>query len=247
MEELKERGYIIFNKEIPQERVEYGRQQINDKVNYYRLKGFIDNDLMKRANLRLNSNLDYLKYRVSNNNNSSDAGIFHRDIHSYAGVPEIYTCLTYLDESIMEIIVGSHKKISIPLMEAITYLKKRKKIKMKPDDIIVASYVGRPQTQDEYNRNLFMLAEYYNAKIGFENDRGELIAYAKRHRKLHKLQEEFAMLDKRELRSRNVRRQYGMHMTEQRKRQGELYIRDWLVTPRHTDEDGNVTLNLHKI
>lgn len=127
------------------------------------------------------------------------------------------------------------------------YVIKRPNNLSKPDDIIVASYVGRPQTQDEYNRNLFMLAEYYNAKIGFENDRGELIAYAKRHRKLHKLQEEFEMLDKRELRSRNVRRQYGMHMTEQRKRQGELYIRDWLVTPRHTDEDGNVTLNLHKI
>lgn len=127
------------------------------------------------------------------------------------------------------------------------YVIKRPNNISKPDDIIVASYVGRPQTQDEYNRNLFMLAEYYNAKIGFENDRGELIAYAKRYRKLHKLQEEFEMLDKRELRSRNVKRQYGMHMTEQRKRQGELYIRDWLITPRHTDEDGNVTLNLHKI
>ena len=127
------------------------------------------------------------------------------------------------------------------------YVIKRPNNISKPDDIIVASYVGRPQTQDEYNRNLFMLAEYYNAKIGFENDRGELIAYAKRYRKLHKLQEEFEMLDKRELRSRNVKRQYGMHMTEQRKRQGELYIRGWLITPRHTDEDGNVTLNLHKI
>ena len=127
------------------------------------------------------------------------------------------------------------------------YVIKRPNNLSKPDDIIVASYVGRPQTQDEYNRNLFMLAEYYNAKIGFENDRGELIAYAKRYRKLHKLQEEFEMLDKRELRSRNVRRQYGMHMTEQRKRQGELYIRDWLITPRHTDADGNTQLNLHKI
>mgnify|MGYP006139919109 FL=1 len=48
---------------------------------------------MKRANKKLNMNLDYFKYRVSNNNNSSDAGSFHRDIHSYAGVPEIYTCL----------------------------------------------------------------------------------------------------------------------------------------------------------
>ena len=127
------------------------------------------------------------------------------------------------------------------------YVIKRPNNLSKPDDIIVASYVGRPRTQDEYNQNLFMLAEYYNAKIGFENDRGELIAYAKRYRKLHKLQEEFEMLDKRELRSRNVRRQYGMHMTEQRKRQGELYIRDWLTTPRNTDEDGNVMLNLHNI
>lgn len=117
----------------------------------------------------------------------------------------------------------------------------------KPDDIIVASYVGRPQSQDEYNRNLFMLAEYYNAKIGFENDRGEVIAYAKRFRKMHLLQEEFEMLDKRELRSKTVKRQYGMHMTEQRKAQGELYIRDWLVSGRGANEDGEVTLNMHKI
>lgn len=117
----------------------------------------------------------------------------------------------------------------------------------KPDDIIVASYVGRPQSQDEYNRNLFMLAEYYNAKIGFENDRGEVIPYAKRFRKMHLLQEEFEMLDKRELRSKTVKRQYGMHMTEQRKAQGELYIRDWLVSGRGVDEEETVTLNLHKI
>ena len=127
------------------------------------------------------------------------------------------------------------------------YVIKRPNNLSKPDDIIVASYVGRPETQDEYNRNLFLLADYYNAKIGFENDRGELIAYAKRYRKLHKLQEEFEMLDKRELQSRNVRRQYGMHMTEQRKRQGELYIRDWLISPRSTDENGKVRLNLHEI
>lgn len=104
--------------------------------------------------------------------------------------------------------------------------------------MIVASYVGRPKTSDEYNRNLFMLADYYGCKIGFENDRGEVIAYAKRHRKLHRLQEEFEMLDKKELRSRTVKRQYGMHMTEQRKQQGEIYIRDWLTTTRSVDEDG---------
>ena len=38
-----------------------------------------------------------------------------------------------------------------------------------------------------------------------------------------------------------------MHMTEGRKRQGEIYIRDWLNTVRSTDENKNQLLNLHKI
>ena len=127
------------------------------------------------------------------------------------------------------------------------YVVKRVNNISRPDDMIVASYIGRPQTLDEYNRSLFMLADYYGCKIGFENDRGDVIGYAKRHRKLHKLQEEFEMLDKKDLRSKNVRRQFGMHMTEARKRQGELYIRDWLNTVRSTDEDGVTVLNMHKI
>ena len=49
-----------------------------------------------------------------------------------------------------------------------------------PGDKIVATYFGRPHSQDEYNKNLFLLSYYYNAKIGFENDRGDVIGYAKR-------------------------------------------------------------------
>ncbi len=127
------------------------------------------------------------------------------------------------------------------------YVLKRVNNISRPDDMIVASYVGRPHSQDEYNRNMFMLADYYNAKIGFENDRGEVIAYARRHRKLNRLQEEFEMLDKKDLRSKTVKRQYGMHTTEARKRQGELYIRDWLNTVRSKNEDGSQVLNMHKI
>tara|TARA_R110001583_G_scaffold43049_2_gene136880 strand:+ start:13495 stop:15474 length:1980 start_codon:yes stop_codon:yes gene_type:complete len=127
------------------------------------------------------------------------------------------------------------------------YVIKRVNNISSPDDIIVASYVGRPQSSDDFNRNLFLLSDYYGCKIGFENDRGEVIPYAKRFRKMHKLQEEFEMLDKKELQSRNVKRQYGMHMTEARKKQGEIYIRDWLNTPRSTNVDGKKTLNLHKI
>jgi len=41
------------------------------------------------------------------------------------------------------------------------YVIKRVNPFSKPDDMIVASYVGRPASQDEYNRNLFLLAELY--------------------------------------------------------------------------------------
>ena len=38
-----------------------------------------------------------------------------------------------------------------------------------------------------------------------------------------------------------------MHTTEARKRQGELYIRDWLNTVRSVGENGEQILNMHKI
>jgi hypothetical protein len=127
------------------------------------------------------------------------------------------------------------------------YIIKRVNNMSYPDDCIVASYVGRPKSLDEYNKNLFALAQYYNAKIGFENDRGDVIGYAKRFRKLHWLQEEFQMLDKKELQSGTVKRNYGMHMTKERKLQGELYIRDWLNTPRGKTAEGDPILNVHRI
>jgi hypothetical protein len=127
------------------------------------------------------------------------------------------------------------------------YVIKRVNQYSQPDDIIVASYVGRPESQDTYNENLFMLAEYYNAPIGFENDRGEIIPFAKRKRKLMWLQKEFEMLHAKELQSKTVNRGYGMHMTIQRKLQAELYSRDWLETSRGKGEDDSPTLNVHKI
>lgn len=112
---------------------------------------------------------------------------------------------------------------------------------------IVASYVGRPSTQDEYNRVLFMLSDYYGAKIGFENDRGDVIGYAKRFKKLHMLEEEFEILDKKELQSKNVNRNFGMHMTTPRIDQGELYIRDWLNTVIGKNAEGNDIKILHTL
>jgi hypothetical protein len=118
-----------------------------------------------------------------------------------------------------------------------------------PDDMIVASYIGRPHSQDEYNDNLFLLAEYYNAKIGFENDRGNIIDYAKRKKKIPMLIEEIEIIDKSDnIHLKKLGRKYGMSMgSAERKGQGDIYFRDWLKTKRGVDADGNQIWNLHYI
>lgn len=128
----------------------------------------------------------------------------------------------------------------------VAYVMKRLS-KHRPDDVIVASYIGRPQFQDQYNENLFKLASYYNCKIGFENDRGDVIAYAKRFKLLHKLEGEFELDYAKDLKSSTVNRSYGIHMTTERKLQGALYLRDWLLKRRGVNSNGDVKLNLHMI
>jgi hypothetical protein len=129
-----------------------------------------------------------------------------------------------------------------------SYVIKRINPYSKPDDMIVAEYVARPATQDEYNRNMFMLAEYYNAKICFENDTGNVVDYAKRTRRLHLLVEEFDLYDGNVQVVRKLNRTYGISMnSRRRKEQAAIYLRDWLTEKREVNEDGKALLNLHKI
>ena len=129
------------------------------------------------------------------------------------------------------------------------YVIKRVNALSQPDDMIVASYIGRPDTQDEYNNTLFLLAKYYNARIGFENDRGEVIPFAKRHKLMQHLLPEVEIFDKTDnVRIRKLGRSYGMSMgSKERKGQAEIYLRDWLKTPRGRNESGEIRLNLHQI
>lgn len=121
------------------------------------------------------------------------------------------------------------------------------------DDRIVAQFVGRPKTKDEFCKAVFQLAEYYNAKVGFENDDMTLVDYAKRFRLLHMLESEFELAYDEKLKTSNskVSRKYGMHIgsgpLDERKLTGDDYIKDWLETRRTVSEDGNVQLNLHTI
>lgn len=119
----------------------------------------------------------------------------------------------------------------------------------QPDDLIVAEYVARPSGgQDEYNRIMFMIARYYNCKVGFENDRGNVIQYARTHKLLSWLQDEQDIYDKGEKVSNGLGRSYGMSMSNlKKKQQGALYLRDWLLTKRGIDVNGKAKLNLNLI
>ncbi len=118
----------------------------------------------------------------------------------------------------------------------------------KPDDQIVASFVGRPKTMDEFHRNVEKLAKWYNAKIGYENNAGQgLLSYFKSKNLTHLLAKEFELGYNENIPKSTVRRGFGMHIDGYRKKLGISYLADWLTKPWMTDENGVTYYNYHKI
>ena len=131
-----------------------------------------------------------------------------------------------------------------------TYVIKNPNMFSHPDDMIVASYVGRPESIDTYNDNLFRLAQYYNAKIGFENDRGDVIGYAKRYKLTHWLATTPDILSNTSKRKKKPgsTRSYGISLGNyQRKCDGEGFLADWLKQKRGANEDGEHFTNMDMI
>ena len=140
MEHLKSKGFLILRNVIPENKIKEAQLCINKKVNYSKLKPFLDEDVMGTLNKKLGTNLTYTKYRVSNNNNSSDAGNFHRDLQSYKPkeITNVFTCLAYLDTSYMELIKRSHKNVILPYNRINSFIKKNKiENKINPGDILI--------------------------------------------------------------------------------------------------------------
>lgn len=123
----------------------------------------------------------------------------------------------------------------------------------KPDFCIVASYIARPDSTDAFYRNLSLLAMYYNAMIGYENDRGDgLINYFKAKRLHNKwLLPEFELGFNENIASSSNKRGFGMHIgsgkDDIRRSQGDKYIDEWLREHRKTLDDGNKLYGYHTI
>jgi hypothetical protein len=109
---------------------------------------------------------------------------------------------------------------------------------------IVAQYVGRPQSPDEVNRICEMLAELYNAEIMHENEVTHVRGYFEKRHKLNLLASQPDSVISKNIKKSTVARVYGIHMADKLKDAGEKYIKEWLITVRDYDENGDPILNL---
>ena len=91
----------------------------NDKVDYTALKQFIDRSVLPLLEQKAGFESPmYLKCRISNNNNSVDAAVFHSDVYNFTDGPmPLYTAVCYLDKAELEIIPGSHTNPRPPYSE----------------------------------------------------------------------------------------------------------------------------------
>ena len=109
-------------------------------------------------------------------------------------------------------------------------------------NVIVASYIGRPRSQDAYYQQLMLLAEYYNADIMHENEVIDVRNYFRRKKKLHLLAAEPKEVINLHIEDSGVSRDYGIHMAEKIKIAGLKYIGEWLM-----EEMSNGTLVVENI
>lgn len=118
-----------------------------------------------------------------------------------------------------------------------------------PGDILVASYVGRPETLEEFDKIVLKLSKYYNAKVMVESDRGNTIVNFKQWKETARLSLEPNLAWDTSLQGKTGR-QFGLSMgagTSNRRLKGIEYLAEWLYTVRTVDGDGMPILNLHYI
>ena len=105
--------------------------------------------------------------------------------------------------------------------------------------IIVAEYIGRPESADDVNYIARLFAELYNTTIMFENEVTHVKDYFRRRKQLHFLALQPDAVISKNVKNSRVARVFGCHMNEQLKDAGEKYIKDWLLDTLDFDEFGS--------
>lgn len=116
-------------------------------------------------------------------------------------------------------------------------------------DRIIGEYIGRTEDTEEYDRQMFLGALYYNAKVLYENDRGDVYTNAKKLGLLDILVDEPEFMYQKDLQAGGKGRKKGISIASNtgRKMNGAIYFKKWLITKRGTDINGKSLLNLHYV
>ena len=142
MNDINNDGYLLLKNILTSDQLQNGLNCDNDgAVNYKNMRYFIDNDFIPTisSNTNFMPNPKYVKFRYSNNNNSTDASTFHSDIYNNTSseIMPIYTCLCYFDKTQMEVIPGSHRKQFHKENTSVGSYFQKKTIDIEPGDILV--------------------------------------------------------------------------------------------------------------
>lgn len=116
-------------------------------------------------------------------------------------------------------------------------------------DRIIGCFVGRREDTEEYDDQMLLGIAYYNAKLLYENDRGDVFSNAKKRGFLELLKDEPEFQYQKELQRGGGGRKKGISIAGNsgRKANGVVYLKNWLIQSRGIDEKGNKLLNLHYI
>lgn len=116
-------------------------------------------------------------------------------------------------------------------------------------DRLVAIYIGRHEDTEDYDDQMFLGLQYFNAKLLYENDRGDVYSNAKKRGLLEILKDEPEFQYQKELQRGGMGRKKGISIAGNagRKANGVVYLKKWLLESRGFDANGNKLLNLHYI
>ncbi len=116
-------------------------------------------------------------------------------------------------------------------------------------DILVGAYIGRPSDPDTYNAHLLNIIRYYNAKLQFESDRGDVKGFFKRAGYYHYLADEPDFAWKKEFQGNKTVAGKGIMMAEGSNRKGDaaILLKQWLYQKRGFRPNGEIMYNFHTI
>lgn len=115
-------------------------------------------------------------------------------------------------------------------------------------NIVVAEYVGRPETCDDCDEMALKLAILYNAEVMYENDVRHTETYFTRRHKLQYLALQPINTVSSVVKNPNRSRKYGCSLgSKQMKDAGEKYLKKWLTDVIGYDDDGNDVTTVDRI